>query len=460
MKQLAIQEYLRSGKTLTDLKQEYHIDSIINNELDVVVFNYTPLTPLNTEIGKEARALFLQLKTWNVVGKSIGGFLDIHNKDIKSTLDTFNWDNAKAYNKYDGCLVVLYFYKDEWRLGTRFSTDGKCNVFSPNSGESKIHWIDVFKNTLVEYGMQWEDFTNLLDEHKYYTFELCTPWNRNTVIYPNSLIKLLAIVDSLTLLEDSMNEPKLKVFEPEFNVVNSLEEVYSLISKNDDPLDNEGFVIIDNIFNRIKVKNPKYDELSFESYSVDDFKSLKNYSNAIMLAISGGQEYYCVICKPDPGFGSPSVSCTAVNPGENLVFLPEQHCSVTGPYTSVVDCGNNCLGYVPFDGGGGGGGGPLSIQQTKTCSTSWNPKTNNIPKDEKITNLLKDFVEFIGWFNNKYLEYKSTENVLVKELLVSIWSFAFDELSKGKGIGDIINSSSEVDQVKALELYHLIVQNS
>jgi thiamine monophosphate synthase len=57
MKQLAIQEYLRSGKTLTDLKQEYHIDCIVNDELDVVVFNYSALTPMNTEIGKEARAL-------------------------------------------------------------------------------------------------------------------------------------------------------------------------------------------------------------------------------------------------------------------------------------------------------------------------------------------------------------------------------------------------------------------
>jgi hypothetical protein len=58
------------------------------------------------------------------------------------------------------------------------------------------------------------------------------------------------------------------------------------------------------------------------------------------------------------------------------------------------------------------------------------------------------------------LEYKSTESVLLKELLVSIWSYAFDELSKGKGIGDIINSSSEVDQVKALEIYHLIVTDN
>ena len=39
MKELAIQTYLRSGKTLTDLKQEYHIDSFVNKELEVVVFN-------------------------------------------------------------------------------------------------------------------------------------------------------------------------------------------------------------------------------------------------------------------------------------------------------------------------------------------------------------------------------------------------------------------------------------
>ena len=80
--------------------------------------------------------------------------------------------------------------------------------------------------------------------------------------------------------------------------------------------------------------------------------------------------------------------------------------------------------------------------------------------DENIKSLVNDFVSFIGWFNNKYLEYKSTENVLVKELLVSIWSYAFDELSKGKSISEIIISSYEVDQVKALELYHLIVLNN
>ena len=450
MKQLAIQEYLRSGKTLTDLKQEYHIDTVVNEELGVVVFNYTHLTPLNTKIGIEARALFLELNTWLVVGKSIGGFLDINHKDISSTISSFEWNKAKAYTKYDGCLVVLYYYKNQWQLGTRFSTDGKCNVFSPNSGESEIHWVDVFKNTLVEYGMQWESFVSLLDVNKYYTFELCTPWNRNTVIYPNSLIKLLAIVDSNTLLEEDTNEPKLKVFEPEFEVVNSLEDVYSLISKNDDPLENEGYVVVDKNSTRLKVRNPKFNELSFNSYSSDDFKSLKNYSEAIAL-IASGLDYYCVICLPTAGVGPPSNSCISQPIGDPTPFYPpELNCVVA----QVLSCGD-CPGYIPPT-----GGGALSIQGTKACSTSWNPKANNIPKNEKITSLVNDFVAFIGWFNNKYLEYKSTSDVLIKELLVSIWSYAFDELSNGKSISEIINSSYEVDQIKALELYHLIVKDN
>ena len=298
--------------------------------------------------------------------------------------------------------------------------------------------------------MQWESFVSFLDVNKYYTFELCTPWNRNTVIYPNSLIKLLAIVDSNTLLEEDTNEPKLKVFEPEFEVVNSLEDVYSLISKNDDPLDNEGYVVVDKNYTRLKVRNPKFNELSFNSYSSDDFKSLKNYSEAIAL-IASGLDYYCVICLPTAGVGPPSNSCISQPIGDPFPWYPpELNCTVA----KVLSCGD-CPGYIPPI-----GGGALSIKGTKACSTSWNPKANNIPKNEKITSLVNDFVAFIGWFNNKYLEYKSTGNVLIKELLVSIWSYAFDELSNGKSISEIINSSYEVDQIKALELYHLIVKDN
>lgn len=258
MKETALQKYLKSGKTLTDLKQEYHIDSIVNEHLGVVVFNYTHLTPMNTEIGKESRAIFLDLDSWDVVGKSIGGFFNVDDISSKEDLNKFIWNSAKAYKKYDGCLVVLYFYKNEWRVGTRFSTDGKCNVFSPNSGEGNIYWDDVFKNTLVEYGHTWESFTDLLNSQKFYSFELCTPWNRNTVIYEKSLIKLIAIVDSSTLTEEEPKTANLNIFEAEFFIVNSLEEVNNLNSNNSNPLENEGYVVVDRNFNRLKIRNPKF----------------------------------------------------------------------------------------------------------------------------------------------------------------------------------------------------------
>ncbi len=455
MKETAIQKYLRSGKTLTDLKQEYHIECITNEELGVVVFNYTHLTPMNTEIGLEARALFLELDSWNVVGKSFGGFKNIDDAQAKDVLDFFDWDSAKAYQKYDGCLVVLYFYKNEWRLGTRFSTDGKCNVYSPNSGEGNIHWIDVFKNTLVEYGLNWNEFTAKLNISKYYTFELCTPWNRNTVIYEKSLIKLIAIVNSNTLLEELPKSSNLEVFEAEFNTVENLEEVKKLNEINNNPLENEGYVIVDKNFRRLKVRNPKYDQLSFVSYSEDDFNNLKNYSVSIMVG-SSLIEYWCVQCTgSESNPGTPYNAClTGSSPGNPPIMTGYIGCSITGPFVDAVDCSNNCVGST------GGGGGGLSIQSTKTCSTAWNPKPQSITKNEKITNLLKDFVSFISWFNKTYLEYKSSGDVLQKELLVSIWSYAFDELSNGKSISEIINSSSEAEQVQALELYQLILKDN
>ena len=70
-----------------------------------------------------------------------------------------------------------------------------------------------------------------------------------------------------------------------------------------DPLDNEGYVVVDENFNRLKVKNPKYDALSFTAYSADDFTSLKKYANDITMMASIS-EYWCVQC-----------SGTETNPG-------------------------------------------------------------------------------------------------------------------------------------------------
>jgi hypothetical protein len=448
MKELEVQKYLRSGKSLINLRQEYKIDFTVNTEQNSVVLNYSPLTPMTTQIGKESRALILDLDNWNVIAKSMDAFDVPTSLKTPGIIEDFDWNSAFAIPKYDGCLMMLYFHQNQWFIGTRFSTDSNCNVYSPNSGETDLKWIDLFKQTLEDYGYAFDEFTAILSREKYYSFELCSRLNRNIVIYEESLIKIISIVDAKTLKEIDIDSFHLKEFLPEKIKVNNLKEVYDLINLNDNPIEVEGFVVVDSSFKRLKVKNDKYTSLGFKSYSSDDIKALKEYAS-IILSTPSITEWYCVTCNPQPGYGNPSVNCTEVPIGENLFFPPEQNCTVTGPYQSSTDCSQNCLGVDD------GPIGPSSIQSTKMCSTQWSPK--NKSSKEPIS-LVNQFVEMLNWFSNNYISYKITNNESIKNLLCLVWEYAFFQMESGKSISEIINSSSEVDQILALEKFEQLVK--
>ncbi|MFK4985736.1 hypothetical protein ACI4B7_28330, partial [Klebsiella pneumoniae] len=61
MTMLKIQEFLRNGGTLTDLRQKYEIGSEVDNNLGVVVFNYRVFAPLSNPIVQESRGLVLEM---------------------------------------------------------------------------------------------------------------------------------------------------------------------------------------------------------------------------------------------------------------------------------------------------------------------------------------------------------------------------------------------------------------
>jgi hypothetical protein len=450
MKELEVQKYLRSGKSLINLKQEYKIDFTVNTEQNSVVLNYSPLTPMTTAIGKESRALILDLDNWKVIAKSMDAF------DVPTSLKTpriiedFDWNSAFAYPKYDGCLMVMYFHQHQWFVGTRFSTDSNCNVYSPNSGETDLKWIDLFKQTLENYGYTFEEFTANFSKDKYYSFELCSRFNRNIVIYEQSIIKIISIVDAITLNEIDIDNFHLNEFMPEKIKVNNLNDVRDLITQNDNPIEVEGFVVVDSNFNRLKVKNDKYTNLGFKNYSTDDVEALKEYAS-IILSTPSITEWYCVTCNPDPGNGSPTANCTEVPIGDEFLirFPPEFNCVVTGPYSTSVECTNSCLDIDDDE------GGQLSIQSSKMCTTQWSPKSKSIKEPISLVN---QFVEMLNWFSNNFNSYKITNNESIKNLLCLIWEYAFFQMESGKSISEIINSSSEVDQILALEKFEQLVK--
>jgi hypothetical protein len=121
MKELAVQKYLRSGKSLINLNQDYKINFVINSEDNSVVLNYSPNTPIETDIVRESRALILDLDNWDVIAKSMDAFLIPSSLKTAEKIEYFDWNNAFATPKYDGCLMLLYFTKNEWKINMHFN---------------------------------------------------------------------------------------------------------------------------------------------------------------------------------------------------------------------------------------------------------------------------------------------------------------------------------------------------
>ena len=180
--ELEIQKYLRSGKTLKDLSIEFDI-KFFESELhpNLVVFDYSKFSPSDSQIVQEARGLILQKNTWNLAAISMKKF----DQESKS----FNWLKSQIMPKFDGCLVVLYFYENEWITGTRFSVDGDCYVASAFKNLQSIKWSELFKSTIENFlDTSYEDFLLNLNKDQCYSFELCSLSNQNVILYKDNFI--------------------------------------------------------------------------------------------------------------------------------------------------------------------------------------------------------------------------------------------------------------------------------
>jgi hypothetical protein len=89
------------------------------------------------------------------------------------------------------------------------------------------------------------------------------------------------------------------------------------------------------------------------------------------------------------------------------------------------------------------------------CATQWSPKNKSV---REPVGLVNQFVEMLNWFSNNFNSYKITNNESIKNLLCLIWEYAFFQMESGKSISEIINSSSEVDQILALEKFEQLVK--
>jgi len=252
LKKLKIQTYIETHgieKTLIDfkLKSKWYEDRVLLKYDQLV----SPTIMSIPEV-QECRGIVLEKDTWKVLSCA---FFKFFNSE-ESNAHKIDWDTAHVLEKLDGSLITIYHYNGVWCTATTGTALGEGEV----NNKLGTTFNQLFWNVVSEkYDFKKENLNELFC----YVFELTTPYNIVVKPHGESAASLLMVRNLLTLEEvpfealtgiaDSLGVPRVKSYDLNAKNVGALLRTFETMVWHD-----EGYVVVDANFNRVKIKNPAY----------------------------------------------------------------------------------------------------------------------------------------------------------------------------------------------------------
>lgn len=212
-----------------------------------------PTLMANIEV-QECRGLILEKGSWDVMSLAFTKFFNAE----ESNAHKVDWDTAHVLEKLDGTLIQVYWdwHKNQWFAGTTGTAEGEGEVNNKmGTTFNSLFWDTVTK----QYSLN----PYMLDKDCVYVFELTTPYNIVVKPHGESSATLLTVRNlvtlqevswkDLTMIAESLRVPLVKRFDLNANNVGVLLRTFENMIWHD-----EGYVVVDANFNRIKIKNPAY----------------------------------------------------------------------------------------------------------------------------------------------------------------------------------------------------------
>jgi hypothetical protein len=237
---LAIQKYLQTH-SLEELTNEFAI-KVTRHPLypNLCHFKYDQIaSDFSHQEVKESRALILdENDDWYVIAHPYNKFKNFGEPGA----DTIDWNSARVFDKIDGSLIVLYQYGEHWQVATTGTPDGG-------------QFADLFWKQWEKQGCELPEG---YDEGSTWMFEYVSLETRVVVPYPEPHIYFHGYRDcngkesSIELFRDIYNWDLVKSYQ-----LSSIEDVCKLAATFT-PDKQEGLVVVDKDFHRLKVKNELY----------------------------------------------------------------------------------------------------------------------------------------------------------------------------------------------------------
>ncbi len=246
---LEIQKSLRSGTSFDDLLSRYGIITKRHRvHGNLVLFKYNQIaSPMAERIVQECRGIILdEAHNWAVVSRAFDKFFNYG----EGHAACINWATARVQEKVDGSLCTLYRYDGGWHVATTGTPDASGDLHLAGRTFASMFW-EVFG-----------ELKNPNPAYAYY-FELTSPFNRIVVRYAEPRLTLLGARHVESGQEVRVEHawgllgapPHIAlVRECTLAGIDGIIESFTSMS----PLSQEGYVVVDDAFNRIKVKHPGY----------------------------------------------------------------------------------------------------------------------------------------------------------------------------------------------------------
>ena len=252
---MKVLDFMNRHEDWEDLLTRPPYNIIVKHDGDYILLKYSQFnSDFNNEIVRECRGAIFYKLPYNVGYICVCRAFDKFGNYGEDYVKDVDWNSIVVEEKVDGSLIKLWHHNNNWHI----STNGTIDAFKANIDGTPYNFGGLGYEALGGEE-KFREFTHLLDKRCTYMFELVSPKSRVTIFYPETKLYYLGQRNRI-----SMREMKLcNDFMYDFGVMTV--KCYNLHSLDDCleyvktmTKDEEGFVIRDGNFNRMKLKSPEY----------------------------------------------------------------------------------------------------------------------------------------------------------------------------------------------------------
>lgn len=249
---LKVLDFIKEHKNWEELLSQapYFIkvsrDEMFGKRLIMLKYNQLD-SDFNEEIVRECRGLIFDedsLEPVSVPFFKFGNYGESYCPEI-------DWESAVILEKRDGSLTKVVKLGEDYLISTNGCIDAFKAMMPDDVSCPYKSYGELFMKAMG-------DRLSLLSEGYTYMFELTSPYNRIVVPYNDIEIALIGIRDNKSLQEELICDSKLKdsFLLPKRYGFRTLEECIE--SAHSLPYSEEGYVVLDKYFNRVKIKSLEY----------------------------------------------------------------------------------------------------------------------------------------------------------------------------------------------------------